>query len=253
MIAAGLALLLLAVAAIPQRAVEVPYSASVVGLTTVAAAVLGLVFGPNTVSITFGGATIAVLTVLLWLMLYRTFKSLVLPRAPALDRFSIRTFISLGILVVVFLALSVTLGGATVDLNPGLAAFLGVGLLGLFALATNPHGLAANRMLIYLSLVGGAIITLSGGSLRTSLREAQVETIGVAGQYKDVQVGYGWFIALFGITILFVGAVALWAKRRDVIIARARARQQRAAAETSAREIEASREQYEREKAGASN
>lgn len=249
--AIGASLLLLALAVAQKRSVEVGYSAAVVALGTVAGTVLAVVFGPEVVSITFSMFVVAVLSLLLSIMLYRAFKSLVLPRLPALDRFAVRVAIGLGTLVLIFVAINSTVGSTTVELNPGLAAFAGLGLLGLFALATVPHGLAANRFLIYTSVLGGAAIGLSGGSVRTSLREAQVEAIGVAGQYKDVQVSYGWFIALAGIIILFVGAVALWATRRDIVIARSRARAQRAAAEKSAQEIKESHEQYEREKAAA--
>ncbi len=249
--AVGAALLLMGLAVSLNRAVEVPYSASVVAATTVAATVLVSIFGSDSMSVTFSGIVLAVLTLLLTLMLYRSFKSLVLPRLPALDRFLIRVAIGLGTLVAIFLLLSTTVGGSTIETNPGVAAFFSVSLLGLFALATSPHGLAANRMLIYSSVLGGAVIGLSGGSLRTTLLDAQVATVGVSGQYKDVQVSLGWFIALFGIMILFVGAVALWATRRDLIIARTRAKEQRAAAEKSAREIRESLEQYESEKAEA--
>ncbi len=249
--AIGLALLLLGIAVTPKRSVETGYSAAVVALGTIAGTVLALVFGPDVMSITFSTLVVAVLSLLLSIMLYRTFKSLVLPRVQALDRFIIRVVIGIGTLVLIFVLITSAVGSTTVELNPGLAAFAGLGLLGLFALATVPHGLAANRFLIYVTILGGAAIGLSGGSLRTTLREAQVEAIGAAGQYKDVQVGYGWFIALAGIIILFVGAVALWATRRDIIIARTRAREQRAAAEKSAQEIKESHEQYEREKAAA--
>ncbi|MCL1693108.1 MAG: hypothetical protein M3096_05445 [Actinomycetia bacterium] len=250
-LAVGVVLLLMGLAVMSKRAVEVPYSAAVVAFATVAATVLAVVYGPETISITFSGVIIAILTLILTLVIYRTFKSLVLPRVPALNRFIIRMVIGLGTLAALFFILSLSLGGSTVDVSPGLATFVAVGLLGLFALATPPHGLAANRMLIYASVLGGAVIGMSGGSLRTTLLDAQVATIGLSGQYKDVQVGMGWFIALLGIMILFVGSVALWATRRDLIIARSRAKEQRAAAEKSAREIRESYEQYEREKAAA--
>jgi len=251
-LAVGFVLLLMGLAVMSKRAVEVPpYSAAIVAFATVVATVLTVVYGPETVSITFSGVIIAILTLILTLVIYRTFKSLVLPRVPALDRFIIRVVIGLGTLVGLFLILSASLGGSTVDTSPGLATFVAVGILGLFALATPPHGLAANRMLIYASVLGGAVIGMSGGSLRTTLLDAQVATIGISGQYKDVQVGMGWFIALLGIMILFVGSVALWATRRDLIIARSRAREQRAAAEKSAKEIRESYEQYERERVAA--
>jgi hypothetical protein len=251
--AIGSGLLLLGLAVMPARAVELPYAASVVVITTVVAGILGMVLGPDSISITFNGIIMAALSLLLWIMVYRTFKSLVLPRVPALDRFLIRTLISIGTLVGIFAIIFVTVGESTVAMNPGVALFSGVGLLALFALATAPHGLAANRLLIYLSVLGGAIITLSGGALRSSLQEAQVDAIGVAAQYKDVQVSYGWFIALLGMAVVFVGAVAVWATRRDIIIARARARAQREAAEKSAQEIREAYEQYEREKAAAAS
>lgn len=251
--AIGLGLLLLALAVTPKRAVEVPYSATVVGATVAISVAVAVFFGPDTASLTFSGLVTALLTVILTLMIYRTFKSLLLPRMSALDKFSIRMVILFGLFVGIFLLIFATVGGEEVTLNIGLATFLGVALLGLFALANPPHGLAANRILIYLTLVSGAIITLSAGSLRTTLLEAQVEAIGVSAQYKDVQVSLGWFLALFGITITFVGAVAVWATRRDIIIARARAKAQRAAAEKSAQEIRDAYEQYEREKAAAAN
>ena len=249
--AVGLVLLLLGLAVIPKRSVEIPYSATVVALAVVASSILGLVFGPATVSITFSGVITALLTLITTLMLYRFFKSLVIPRVAALNRTIVRLVAWFGTFIGLFLLLSATLGGSTVEMNTGLAMFLGTGLLGLYALATSPHGLAANRVVIFSSVLGGAVIGMSGGSLRTTLLDAQVAATGVSAQYKDVQVAYGWFIALFGIIILFVGAVALWATRRDIIIARTRAKDQRVAAEKSAKEIQEANEQYQREKAEA--
>lgn len=250
-LAIGVVLLLMGLAVMPKRAVEVPYSVAFVAFATVAATVLAVVYGSETVSVTFSGLIVAVLSLILTLVAYRSFKSLVLSRVPALDRFVIRVGIGIGTLLAFSVALSLSLGGSSIETSPGLAVFVAVGLLSLFALSTPPHGLASNRMLIYASVLGGAAIGMSGGSLRTTLQEAQVAAIGVSAQYKDVQVGMGWFIALTGIMILFVGSVALWATRRDLIIARSRAREQRAAAEKSAKEIRESYEQYEREKAAA--
>ena len=130
--------------------------------------------------------------------------------------------------------------------------FLAFAVLGALSLTVPPRGLAANRMLLAATVVGGMIITLSAGALRETLQRMQVETEGVSAQYKDIQVGAGWFIALFGVLVLFVGGVGLWAKRRDLMIAQIRARRQREAAEKSAQEIKESYEQYERERAAAS-
>lgn len=46
-----------------------------------------------------------------------------------------------------------------------------IGLPGLCALATSPHSLAANRILIYGSVLGGAVIGISDGSLRATRRD----------------------------------------------------------------------------------
>jgi len=248
-LAVGFVLLLMGLAVMPKRSVEVPYSATVVGLAVVASTILGLVFGPATVSITFTGVIMALLTLVTTMMLYRFFKNLVIPRVPALDRTIVRLIAWFGTFIALFFLLSAAVGGSTVEMNTSLAIFLGTGLLGLYALATKPMGLAANRVLIFSSVLGGAVIGMSGGALRTSLLDAQTAATGISAQYKDVQVGYGWFIALIGIIILFVGAVALWATRRDIILARTRANAQRVAAEKSAKEIQESNEQYKREKA----
>jgi hypothetical protein len=48
-----------------------------------------------------------------------------------------------------------------------------------------------------------------------------------------------------------VGAIGLWAKRRDIVAALARARKQRAAAEESAREIQDAFDEYQREQTEA--
>ncbi len=50
-----------------------------------------------------------------------------------------------------------------------------------------------------------------------------------------------------GTFIVFVGAVGLWAKRRDIVAAIARAKKQREAAEESSREIQEAAEAYARE------
>jgi uncharacterized iron-regulated membrane protein len=60
---------------------------------------------------------------------------------------------------------------------------------------------------------------------------------GLSGQYRDAQVTSGWFLAQLGFLLIFVGSVAMWARRRDIIINRQRAARQRAAADRSAAEI----------------
>ncbi len=122
-------------------------------------------------------------------------------------------------------------------------------LLGLAV--TGRHAeLSANRMLIFSTVGGGLAIALSAAAARVNLLGAQVEQSGISGQYKDTQITSGYFLALLGMLVAFIGAVSLWATRRDVIINRLRAERQRAAAEASAAEIKKALElaqQHQRE------
>ena len=119
-----------------------------------------------------------------------------------------------------------------------IAAVILVGL----AVTGTPAELAANRMLIMAVVGGGAAIGMSAAATRYNLLDKQLELDGIVGQYKDTQITSGYFLALFGILLAFVGAVSLWAKRRDIIINQQRAERQRAAAEASAAEIQAALE-----------
>jgi len=93
-------------------------------------------------------------------------------------------------------------------------------------------------MLIFSISIGGAAIGLSAAAIREHLIGEQLTLTGITGQYKDTQITSGYFIALAGILLAFVGAVSLWAKRRDIISNEQRAEKQRAAAEASAAEIQ---------------
>lgn len=153
-----------------------------------------------------------------------------------------RLGISLAILVVTAAILSVTLLGSSRSALPvvwvSIAAVIVVGI----AVTGRPAALAANRMLIFSTVAGGAAIALSAAAARSNLVSAQLELDGVAGKFQDTQITSGWFIALFGILVAFVGAVSLWARRRDIIINQQRAEKQRVAAEASAAEIQAALE-----------
>jgi hypothetical protein len=117
-------------------------------------------------------------------------------------------------------------------------AIAAVVLVGI-AVTGSPAELAANRMLIFSTVGGGGAIALSAAAARSNLITAQLELDGIAGKFQDSQITSGWFVALFGILVAFVGAVSLWARRRDIIINQQRAERQRVAAEASAAEIQA--------------
>ncbi len=163
---------------------------------------------------------------------------------------ALRILSSLAIFAIGTIVLYATLFGPERDALPvvwvTLAALLLVGL----AVTGKPAELAANRMLIFSTVIGGWTIALSAAAMRTNLLAAQVELDGVVGQYKDTQITSGYFLALFGMLVAFVGATSLWAKRRDIIINQQRAERQRVAAVASAAEIQAALElaqQHQRE------
>jgi hypothetical protein len=161
-------------------------------------------------------------------------------------------------LFVIFFALfGLTLSGNTIT-APTWALVLVLFLaLGMMSIAIRPIEMAANRMMIVSSVVGGAVVWLSAGAIRQSLVELQFETdqggglFGIAAPYKDVQAASGWWVAGFGTFVIFIGAVGLWAKRRDVVAAAARAKKQRLAAEKSTKEIEDAAAAYARDHEGA--
>lgn len=157
-----------------------------------------------------------------------------------------RNLIMLGTVVVTALLLNLLIFGASRSAQPWLWVAIAAALaFGLSITIRHPR-LSANRMLMFMVSGGWVAIAVSAAAARTSLLVAQAN----AGDYKDAQVTSGYFIALFGMLIALIGALSLWAKRRDIIIAEERAEHQRAAAEASAAEIQAALElaqQHQRE------
>ncbi len=177
-------------------------------------------------------------------------KGLVAPRLPEQLASGIKTFSSLAIVIVSAFVLNLALFGREFAAKP--VVWVGIAALVIYGLAATgkPSELAANRMLIFSTVFGGATVALGAAAVRANLIAAQFESDGVVGQYKDTQITSGYFLALFGMLLAFVGAVSLWAKRRDIIINLRRAERQRAAAEASAAEIQAALElaqQHQRE------
>lgn len=168
-------------------------------------------------------------------------QAAVMPLLPKLSG-AARALISLAILVVAAVILQITFFGTSRSALPvvwiTIAAVVLVGL----AVTGKPAELAANRMLIFSTVGGGAAIALSAAAARSNLITTQLELDGIAGKFQDSQITSGWFVALFGILVAFVGAVSLWARRRDIIINQQRAERQRVAAEASAAEIQAALE-----------
>ena len=164
-------------------------------------------------------------------------KGLVVTRLPEMAS-ALRSLASLAIVVVTALVMNLLIFGSESVAQP--VVWVGIAALILFGLAASgkPIELAANRMLIFSTVAGGFTIALGAAAIRANLIAAQLDLDGVAGQYKDTQVTSGYFLSLFGMLLAFVGAVSVWAKRRDIIINQQRAEKQRLAAEASAAEIQ---------------
>lgn len=141
-------------------------------------------------------------------------------------------------LVVGSLLVSIIFGDGT-TMAAALGMLIVMGVLGAITSLMKQPAMAANRMLMASSIVAGTVIGLSGAAIRSTLVRLQAEGGNIPGQYRDTQVTWGYFLANIGVVLFFIGAVMLWARRRDIVQAEQRAAKQRAAAEASAAELAA--------------
>ena len=231
-----------------ERSMQPRYSALIVGYIVVATTGFAAFFAKDTISLTISSLIIILLSLLLATAISLSLRSLMGEKNRFLRR-ALLTFIPL--FLAFFLLLDATVSGSTITTPKWLLVFVVFLALGSMSLAIKPVDMGANRMMIIASIVGSAVVWLSAGAIRQSLIDLQMETdqgngvIGIAAQYKDTQAASGWWLAGFGTFVIFVGAVGLWAKRRDIVAAIARAKKQLAAAEQSSREIEEAAEAYE--------
>jgi hypothetical protein len=167
----------------------------------------------------------------------------------ALVRLALPSFIAIGwrrsILFLVFAGATV---GAALFAFPAvfsdrqvplwiLALIVGAGL-SVLALSRRPFEIAPHRLLIYLVSLGWAVALCCAGAVRSTLLDMQLHQMGIAAEYRDIQMTTGVLIAWAGGLLAFAGAVALWARRRDELAERTRAGRQLAVAEISARELQ---------------
>ncbi|MEN8041267.1 MAG: hypothetical protein ABFR95_07155 [Actinomycetota bacterium] len=238
-----------------ERSMQPRYSAAIVGYIVLAVTVFTAVFAKDTTTITLSTVSNIMLSLLLAAATSLALRSFFGETVKWLNR-ALVTFIPL--FLVLFLLFGATIAGDPVDVPTWLLVFVVFAALGALSLTIRPIDMGANRMMIIASVVGWFVVTLSAGAIRQSLINLQLATdqgngvVGVAAQYKDTQAAGGWWLAGFGTFVMFIGAVSLWAKRRDIVAAIARAKKQRAAAEKSAKEIADAAEAYAREHEGAS-
>ncbi|HHC08182.1 MAG TPA: hypothetical protein ENK55_05650 [Actinobacteria bacterium] len=234
--AIGLVAFVLGALVLWTRAEEERISLAIVVATVAAATAVAFVFVDRPVSLTVGLFPAVVAAIVLG---HTTWKLVRVALAGRLElRLVVRIAGWLAAVAIWFLALRAAALGTTVTVPTWLAVLAGFTILGVLTGTGEPRGLAASRMLIVTDALGWLAILLQAGALRSTLLRLQAETMGIAATYRDVQVGAGWFVAGFGMVLAFVGAVAIWADRRDTMLAAIRARRQREAAEESRREIE---------------
>lgn len=230
-------------------------SASIAAYFVIAMTAYAFAFGNEEVTIQVTSVMNAVVSLLLASAVALSLRSLFGERMRIFAR-----ALPVGIaLFVFFFALgAVSIVGSDLTVRPWALMFFISLVIGGLSVAIRPINMAANRMLIFATVAGWGVILTTAGAIRQGLIDEQLATVqlggatGVAAQYKDTQAALGWWLAGLGITVLFVGAVGLWAKRRDIVSALARARKQREAAEESAREIQEAAEAYAKEQAAAS-
>ena len=161
------------------------------------------------------------------------------------------------ILFIVFAIFISTIAGVQVSIQTWILVLIIFLVMAGLSISIRPVDVAANRMMIFTAVAAWGVIILSAGAIRQGLISAQTAFVqsngvsGVSAQYKDVQTAGGWWLAGLGITVAWVGAIGLWAKRRDVVAARARAMKQRTAADESAQEIQDAYDAYYKEQAAA--
>lgn len=231
----GLALLVSALAVLDKRSQNVATSVGIVVAMVVMATVIAAIFGDKNIDVK--GLQLFPLVNLLAVVI--STLSLQLARRalggkePLWMRFAI-WIASFAIMNGIIFPLLVD---AAPSLHPAVVVLFVSLVLGALAVAFQPRELASNRMFINVILLAWAVFAFSGGGIRSTLLRKQFELDNIGGQYKDTQVAMGYFVAMIGFALLFVGAVALWAKRRDYILNQQRAARQREAAEKSAAEL----------------
>ncbi len=211
-------------------------SAAVAGGLGVLSVVIVAIFADRQLAITFNFIVQAMLAVVGTIVLYRIATGVV-----GEDRWTgFVPFASLvGSAAVSFILAFPVLGGVTVDISPGGAFAMLVAAMLALSLSGEPRELAANRMLVMLAFAAILGLGLQAGAIRQTLIDAQAAgDFGAPADYQDSQITSGYFWAQIGALMVFVSAVAQWAKRRDHILNVRRARRQREAAEASAREIQ---------------
>ena len=255
-VALGVVLLIAGLATSWERATKPLYSVLIVAFIVVAGAAVTSNYSETTFNLTIspvlGFLLATIVSISIALALRSQLRNRLKIFSRALPLFAVSFIVVMGLI-------SVTVLNTTVSTEAWIALLVVMLFSAAVALAIKPIDMAANRLLVMAVVTTWGVIVFSAGAIRQTLIDTQLSTVqadgstGIAAQYKDVQAASGWWLAGFGLTVMFIGAVGLWAKRRDLVAALARAKKQREAAEISAREIQEAADAYAAELAASSN
>jgi hypothetical protein len=254
--ALGIFLLIAGLATSWERATKPLYSVVIVLFIVIAGAAVTAKYSDTTFDLTVNTVTAVFIALAVSIAISLALRSQLRRRSRLFAR-ALPIFVVFFILVMGLI--SVTILDTTISTESWIALSVFMVFSAVVALSLRPIDMAANRLLVMAVVTTWGVVVLSAGAIRQTLIDTQLITVqvdgtsGIAAQYKDVQAASGWWLAGFGLTIMFVGSAGLWAKRRDHVAALARARKQREAAEISAREIQEAADAYAAELAASSN
>jgi hypothetical protein len=100
-----------------------------------------------------------------------------------------------------------------------------------------PYELSPYRLLLIGVTLVWLVALVCAGSVRSTLVRLQLENLGIAAEYRDVQITSGILLAWAGGLLAFAGVLALWARRRDELEEHSRAGHQLAVAALSSTEM----------------
>lgn len=247
---AGTLLLIGGIATSWEGTLRPAVSAGIVGFFVIAMTGFTFAFRSESMELSLDPGFVMGVSLIVALAVAASLKSLLGSSNAVFKRASLSMLV---LFVVFYFGLSATVGGSKIDVPTGIVVLFVSLVIGGMAVSIRPMTMAANRFLIFVTVAVWGLVLFSAGALRQNLIDEQYATVqsngvaNIAVAYKDTQAAVGWWLAGFAATVAFVGAVGLWAKRRDIVAALARARKQRAAAEISAREIEEAAETYAKE------
>ena len=110
--------------------------------------------------------------------------------------------------------------------------------LDVLVISRPPYELAPYRLLLIGVTLVWVVALVCAGSVRSTLFRLQFEQMGIAADYRDIQIASGILLTWVGGLLAFAGSVALWARRRDELQEHSRAGQQLAVAALSVTEME---------------